>query len=540
MANFGFIIDNRRCIGCHACTVACKSEHEVPIGVNRTWVKYIEKGQFPNSRRLFSVMRCNHCDNAPCVEICPVTALFRRPDGIVDFDNRRCIGCKACMQACPYDALYIDPNTNTAAKCNYCAHRIDVGLEPACVNVCPTQAIISGDLDDPESNISQLKSRQQVTARKTEKGTLPSLFYIDADSDSLDPVATEVEESSMWGSQSSGVGHYAQHSQHALDRLGELLSLGERSDMIQKDPATTPPPETKAAGIVQSMAPLPRRAYDAPQKGVLWGWQVSGYLWTKSIATGVVMVPLLAHLLNLVNVSSSVEMIGILIAMFFMALTGGLLVWDLDQPKRFLNVLLRPQWRSWLVRGAYIITAFMAVLLVYAVMILTDRGFFFESFVQLVLFLLAALTATYTAFLFAQAKGRDFWQSPMLPLHMLNHAVIAGAATLTFIDLAGTDAWQTFLQTVLKITLLVNLVSTGFELFSPHPTVDSSRVAKSIWRGQYRFLFWGGVIGMGTLAPLLLLTLMPGLPQFAGILAVCGVFLAQHIWVRAPQQLPLS
>lgn len=91
----------------------------------------------------------------------------------------------------------------------------------------------------------------------------------------------------------------------------------------------------------------------------------------------------------------------------------------------------------------------------------------------------------------------------MLPLHMLNHAVIAGAATLTFIDLTGTDAWQTFLQTVLKITLLVNLVSTGFELFSPHPTVDSSRVANSIWRGHYRFLFWGGVIGMGTLVPLI-------------------------------------
>ncbi|MCP4811593.1 MAG: polysulfide reductase NrfD, partial [Planctomycetaceae bacterium] len=156
------------------------------------------------------------------------------------------------------------------------------------------------------------------------------------------------------------------------------------------------------------------------------------------------------------------------------------------------------------------------------------------------LLLLAALTATYTAFLFAQAKGRDFWQSPMLPLHMLNHAVIAGAATLTFIDLTGTDAWQSFLQTVLKITLLVNLALTGFELFSPHPTVDSSRVAKSIWRGHYRFLFWGGVIGMGTLAPLILLALMPGLPQFAGILAVGGVFIAQHIWVRAPQQLPLS
>ena len=134
---YGFVIDNRLCIGCHACTVACKSEHDVPIGVNRTHVKYIEKGEFPKSTREFSVHRCNHCADAPCVEICPTTALYTRADGIVDFDNDRCIGCKSCMQACPYDALYIDPETNTAAKCNYCAHKIDGGYEPACVIVCP-------------------------------------------------------------------------------------------------------------------------------------------------------------------------------------------------------------------------------------------------------------------------------------------------------------------------------------------------------------------------------------------------------------------
>lgn len=132
MTNYGFIIDNRKCIGCHACTVACKAENEVPLGVNRTWVKYIEKGEFPNTQREFHVMRCNHCDDAPCVEACPVTALYTREDGIVDFNPDRCIGCKACTQACPYDALYIDPNSHTAAKCNYCAHRVDVGLEPAC------------------------------------------------------------------------------------------------------------------------------------------------------------------------------------------------------------------------------------------------------------------------------------------------------------------------------------------------------------------------------------------------------------------------
>src|SRR5262252_5982787 len=127
MTKYAFVIDQRKCIGCHACTVACKAEHE-----------------FPNSRRYFLVNRCNHCDNAPCVAICPTRALYKRKDGIVDFDSSRCIGCKSCMQACPYDALYIDPNTHTAAKCNYCAHRVEVGLEPACVIVCPEQAIVAG------------------------------------------------------------------------------------------------------------------------------------------------------------------------------------------------------------------------------------------------------------------------------------------------------------------------------------------------------------------------------------------------------------
>ncbi len=148
---YGFVIDQRKCIGCHACTVACKEENQVPLGVVPHLGEVLEKGDFPDTRRYFTVLRCNHCDDAPCVTICPTVALYRRPDGIVDFDGERCIGCKSCMQACPYDALYIDPETNTAAKCNYCAHRVEVGLEPACVVVCPEQAIIAGDLDDPRT-----------------------------------------------------------------------------------------------------------------------------------------------------------------------------------------------------------------------------------------------------------------------------------------------------------------------------------------------------------------------------------------------------
>src|ERR1022692_4236849 len=132
---------------CHACTTACKSENEVPLGVTRTYVKSVEVGTFPQVRRTFQVTRCNQCADAPCVSACPTQAMYRRPDGIVDFDKWGCIGCKACIAACPYDAIFINPEDNSAEKCNLCAHRLEVGLEPACVTVCPTEAILVGDLN---------------------------------------------------------------------------------------------------------------------------------------------------------------------------------------------------------------------------------------------------------------------------------------------------------------------------------------------------------------------------------------------------------
>ncbi|NNE10246.1 MAG: 4Fe-4S dicluster domain-containing protein, partial [Gemmatimonadetes bacterium] len=185
--NFAFVIDNRKCIGCHACSVACKSENDVPLSVNRTWVKYVETGLYPDSRRHFQVTRCNHCANPPCVRICPTAAMFQRADGIVEFESDACIGCKACLQACPYDAIYIDPESHTAAKCNYCAHRIEIGLEPACVVVCPEHAIIAGDKNDPGSEIAHLIANEKVTVRKPEQGTKPKLYYIEGTDASLQP-----------------------------------------------------------------------------------------------------------------------------------------------------------------------------------------------------------------------------------------------------------------------------------------------------------------------------------------------------------------
>ena len=252
---YGFVIDQNRCIGCHACTVACKEEHNIALGVNRTWVKYIEKGRYPDTRRHFAVLRCNHCDDAPCIEICPTVALFRRPDGIVDFDNERCIGCKSCMQACPYDALYIDPERNTAAKCNFDASRVEMGYKPACEVVCPTQAILSGDLDDPNSLISKRVALEKVSVRKPEKGTKPKLFYVGVDGDLLNPTMMEPQATHFWAEKDPGEDLYA----------------------------------LKSANLNRPIPGAAREVYDVPH-ATPWGKIIASYLWTKSIAAGVLLL----------------------------------------------------------------------------------------------------------------------------------------------------------------------------------------------------------------------------------------------------------
>jgi Fe-S-cluster-containing dehydrogenase component/formate-dependent nitrite reductase membrane component NrfD len=537
---YGFVIDNRKCIGCHACTTACKSEHEVPVGVNRTWVKQVEKGEFPNARRLFSVMRCNHCTDAPCVEICPTEALFVRKDGIVDFDKDRCIGCKSCMQACPYDALYIDPETHTAAKCNYCAHRIDVGLEPACVNVCPEHAIISGDMEDPDTEIAQLLSRQAVKTRKPEKATQPNLFYIDADDASLIPSATEPTTTSLWGSQSYGVGHFAKEA--------EKMAF-TNTDLIAQVVAMNGGYETKE-GKVQSpktvavLMDKAKQVYNTPDKGILWGWEVSAYVWTKAIAAGMLLIPVLALLTGTAAFSTALGSMGAVIALVFLALTGVLLVMDLDQPKRFAYVLLRPHWNSWLVKGAYAITVYGALL----AFIVVAPFLNLESTLRPVFLLtglIAVIVATYTAFLFAQAKGRDFWQSPTMAIHMLVHSLMAGISVYFIIALiTGSDAnWLTYLGIAGITALVVNLGTLLAELTTTHPTQDAKTVVRMILKGRYKNQFWLGAILLGNIAPLALLTFAgftPLIGTIAGILMLAGIYFINHIWVEAPQRIALS
>lgn len=544
---YGFVIDNRKCIGCHACTTACKSEHDVPVGVNRTWVKQVEKGVFPDTRRLFSVLRCNHCTDAPCVEICPTEALHYRNDGIVDFDKDRCIGCKSCMQACPYDALYIDPETHTAAKCNYCAHRIDIGLEPACVNVCPEHAIISGDMKNPETEIAQLLARQQVSVRKYEKGTQPNLFYIDADEASLTPSYTEKTGEYFWNSQTLGVGHFAKEAEKMAFSNGDVVAAVMEANN-QYDTAGDIIENGSKKSVEVLMGKEARRIYDTPNKGILWGWEVSGYVWTKAIASGIFLVALLKDLIygndfpSIFSTGATAAPIAAFIGLIFLAITGVLLIKDLDQPKRFLYVLFRPHWKSWLVKGAYIITLYGGLLTAIFLAYFFGANDFAEA-LKWPCGILAILTAVYTAFLFAQSKGRDFWQSPSLALHMLIHSVMAGAAFFGIFNLfmEFSEGIISFLGKTLLISIGLNLLTIIFEIYTPHPTKDAKAVVNMITKGRYKNAFWFGALLFGNIIPIVLLLIgFNGALPLAGILVLMGILITEKIWVEAPQRIPLT
>ncbi len=202
--HWGMLIDLRKCIGCQSCVVACKSENNVPIGVYRTWVQVVETGQWerdpdndgpvtigkesyvPSVKRFSLPRLCNHCDDPPCVEVCPVKATFKREDGLVLIDYPKCIGCGYCIQACPYDARFFNPVQQTADKCTFCVQRIDRGLLPACVASCVGRARIFGDMNDPNSEIGTLLAQYPTERLNVSAGTHPQVFYIQLDGDLVD------------------------------------------------------------------------------------------------------------------------------------------------------------------------------------------------------------------------------------------------------------------------------------------------------------------------------------------------------------------
>ncbi len=209
------VMDLRRCVGCRACTISCKTENSVPIGNWRTVVQEKVSGTFPNTKKGFLPLMCNHCEGndkdkmPPCIKDCPqypgerakyttpdgktiryrTGGTYKRPDGMVLIDNAQCIGCGKCITACPYGVRSFNPlqkaglkpEEKGVTKCSLCQHRVDNGVEPACVNTCQGRARIFGDLNDPSSEVAKLVKQHKLTALLPDEGTKPHVFYIDPD-----------------------------------------------------------------------------------------------------------------------------------------------------------------------------------------------------------------------------------------------------------------------------------------------------------------------------------------------------------------------
>jgi tetrathionate reductase subunit B len=218
---WAFLIDLRRCAGCSACSVACKTASDVRLGVFKNGVKHLESGTYPTVTRNFVPWLCNHCKNPPCLEYCPTDpitgaltfpsgevayfeakATYQRPDGLVLVDQERCVGCGACVAACPYKVRYLDPvkaagggspSSKAADKCNLCTQRLENGVVPACVNTCPASARMVGNINDPSSDI-----RLAIAAAESAGATVsgipdpsgngadPQVYYVDFDQDTYD------------------------------------------------------------------------------------------------------------------------------------------------------------------------------------------------------------------------------------------------------------------------------------------------------------------------------------------------------------------
>jgi tetrathionate reductase subunit B len=197
--SYAYLIDTTKCIGCGMCVQACKRENAVPDGFFRTWVERYRIGEggrvevdspngalngfqptnvdFKVTKGLFVPKMCNHCQDTPCTQVCPVGASYTTKDGVVLVDHSHCIGCGYCVQACPYGSRYIHPVTHVADKCTWCYHRITKGLKPACVLACPVGARAFGNMKNSEDGVRKIIATERVSILQPELLTRPRCYY---------------------------------------------------------------------------------------------------------------------------------------------------------------------------------------------------------------------------------------------------------------------------------------------------------------------------------------------------------------------------
>jgi formate-dependent nitrite reductase membrane component NrfD len=384
-----------------------------------------------------------------------------------------------------------------------------MSLEPACVIVCPTQAILAGDLDNPGSKVSRTIANKKVSVRKPQKGTQPKLFYVGIEGDLIEPSRISRKDTYF-----------------AADRRDKPFG-GGREDGID---------------LAGSLA---REVYDVPHREQ-WGWKIAAYLWTKAISAGVLL--LAAMLLSFAGQPTSFlfNIVCPAVALAALAATSALLIFDLKRPDRFLYLITKPNFRSWLVIGSYFLMGYGALALTWLLC-----GIFLGSAPIVVQWLAAAFamaSACYSAFLFAQAKGRDLWQSPLFLWHLLVQALTAGSATILIAGyFIGTplEIRNTTIR-ILLISLIISLAMIMGEVALPHVSEDVRIATHALIKGQLSGRFWGLVVCAGMIAPIICAaiaywsTASVAFSIAAAILALAGLWWFEDLWIKAGQSAPLS
>jgi formate-dependent nitrite reductase membrane component NrfD len=343
--------------------------------------------------------------------------------------------------------------------------------------------------------------------RRPEKETLPKLFYKGAHQATLDPLAARRPD-------------------------GNLFMWSE-----QKQTAATVNSGNPVYANTSAAALL---SYDVPHT-IPWDWRVSLYTWTKGIAAGAYLVPLLLLMFGLVKYDLPVYLwanplwmwAAPVVSGVFLAITGGLLLWDLEHPARFYLIFTRPQWRSWLVKGAFIIAAYSVVLAGHflAAMLGSISA---QAWLTVPGLPLAILTAVYTAYLFAQAKARDLWQNPLLPPHLLVQSLLLGSAVMLPFAVWLAPVMVSAMLLVLCWTSILHLLFILGEITLTHPTAHARLAIREMTRGRYSAYFWT------SLALTLVAVCAPWLGLGAVPPALMGLLLFEHAYVQAGQSVPLA
>lgn len=391
--------------------------------------------------------------------------------------------------------------------------------------VCPTQAILIGDMNDQSSYVAQIVNREPVNVRRPEKETLPKLFYKGAHQATLDPLAARRPEAGlfMWSEQQQS-----------------------SEQVVSGNPTYN---NSSAAALL---------SYDVAHS-IPWDWRVSLYTWTKGIAAGVYLVAALLALFGFLRADSAIWLwVTPIVCGAFLGITGLLLIWDLEHPARFYMIFTRPQWKSWLVKGAFIIAGYSLVLALHFIGSLVGSRSL-QSWLTLGGIPLSILTAIYTAYLFAQAKARDLWQNPLLPPHLFVQALLLGSAVLmlAFVWFEGTmqsdvlsgmvDTVRLELQSlrwILVVSSLLHLLMVWGEVSLTHGTAHARLAVWEMMRGRYKTAFWIGMVlsFVGGLIPALALFGLVSVSIGVGgaPLALIGLMLFEHAYVQAGQSVPLA